>query len=189
MLVLPSVKYAPQTDVLNGSDIAAGWAVLKAFKTPPMVIYNCGANAGFSQDHKHLQVFPLPSSMGQGLFPARATSSKHIEDMISNVPFKHFVMRITATATARDVFEKYQRLLIETQKALKAAQTGHDYNVIFTADWIVLIPRRTAVWSGPFGANASGMLGTVVVPSRQQRNQWAELGYTEYLARLGIPWD
>ncbi|KAF7506201.1 hypothetical protein GJ744_012181 [Endocarpon pusillum] len=52
--------------------------------------------------------------MGQGLFPMQATSSEHIEDMISNVPFKYFVLRITATAAARDVFEKYQRLLIET---------------------------------------------------------------------------
>jgi sulfate adenylyltransferase (ADP) / ATP adenylyltransferase len=189
MLVLPSVKYAPQTDDLDRSDIAAAWAVLKEFKTPQMVIYNCGANAGSSQGHKHLQVFPLASLISQGLFPARATSSKHIENKISSVPFKHFVLRITAAATARDVFEKYQRLLIETRKALEAAQAGHDYNVIFTADWIALIPRRTAVWGGPFGANAAGMLGIVTIPTKQQRNQWAELGYTEYLARLGIPQD
>jgi sulfate adenylyltransferase (ADP) / ATP adenylyltransferase len=189
MLVLPTVKYAPQADDLDSSDIAAAWAVLKAFKTPLMGIYNCGANAGSSQGHKHLQLFPLANSTNPGLFPARATSSTHIENMISNVPFKHFVLRITADATARDVFEKYQRLLIEIRQALEAAQAGHDYNVIFTTDWIALIPRRTAVWGGPFGANAAGMLGMVTVPNKQQRDQWAELGYTEYLARLGIPQD
>jgi sulfate adenylyltransferase (ADP) / ATP adenylyltransferase len=187
MLVLPTVKYAPQTDDLDGSDIAAAWAVLKAFKTPQMVIYNCGANSGSSQGHKHLQLFPLAISTSPALFPARATSSTHIENRISNVPFEHFVLRITADATARDVFDKYQRLLIETRQALEVARAGHDYNVIFTADWIAFIPRRTAVWGGPFGANAAGMLGLVTVPSIQQREQWAELGYTKYLVRLGIP--
>lgn len=189
MLLLPTVRYSPQTDDLNESDIAAAWAVLKAFSTPQMAIYNCGVNAGSSQGHKHLQVFLLPTSMSQGLFPMRANSSERIMNMISNVPFKHFVLRTTADATARDLFGKYQRLLKETRVALERAQAGSDYNVIFTVDWIALIPRRTAVWGGPFGANAAGMLGIVTVPNQQQRDQWAELGYTEYLTRLGIPQD
>jgi sulfate adenylyltransferase (ADP) / ATP adenylyltransferase len=70
MLILPSVKYAPQTDDLDGSDIAAAWAVLKAFKMPQTVVYNCCANAESSQGHKHLQVFPLANSTSPGLFPA-----------------------------------------------------------------------------------------------------------------------
>ncbi len=125
--------------------------------------------------------------MSQGLFPERATSSEHINDAIPNVPFIHFVLRISATATSRDVYWKYCRLLEETRKALDLARAGHDYNVVFTADWIALVPRRTAVWGGPFGANAAGMLGIVTVPNKQQKDQWAELGYTEYLVRLGIP--
>jgi sulfate adenylyltransferase (ADP) / ATP adenylyltransferase len=187
MLVLPTAKYAPQTDDLDDSDIAAVWAVVTAFKTPQMVIYNCGVNAGSSQGHKHLQVFPLQTSMSQGLFPGRATSSEQIESNISNVPFIHFVLRITAAATPREIYQKYRRLLNETRTALERAQAGRDYNVVFTADWIVLIPRRTAVWGGPFGANAAGMLGIVTIPNKQQRDQWAELGYTDYLAKLGIP--
>ena len=106
---------------------------------------------------------------------------------ISGVPFKHFVYRLPQAATTADVFELYQSLLTETQHALRKAKAGTDYNVIFTTEWIALIPRRTAVWGGPHGANGAGMLGMITVPNQQQRQQWAHLGLTDYLATLGIP--
>lgn len=72
MLVIPTKEYALQTDDLDISDIEATWAVLQAFSTPSLVIYNCGINAGSSQGHKHLQLFPLPAHQ---LWPSKASSS------------------------------------------------------------------------------------------------------------------
>jgi sulfate adenylyltransferase (ADP) / ATP adenylyltransferase len=190
MLVMPTIKYAPQTDDLDISDITVAWRVLRAFQTAPhMAIYNCGANAGSSQGHKHLQVFPIPSLMSQALFPSRATSFENIESRISNVTFKHYVLRIRMNDAANDVFDKYQLLLKETRAASAQARTGNDYNVVFTTEWITLIPRRIAILGGAHGANAAGMLGIVAVSSKDERDQWAELGYTKYLAKLGIPRD
>jgi sulfate adenylyltransferase (ADP) / ATP adenylyltransferase len=187
MLVLPTTVFALQTDDLDISDITASWSVLKALKTPQMVIYNCGAGAGSSLGHKHLQIFPLPNKKRMPLFPSQAASAITIAQNISNVPFQHFVYKIPRQALAADVFKLYQLLLAETRAALRKANAGPDYNVIFTAEWIALIPRRTAVWGGPYGANGAGMVGMVTVPNQQQRQQWTDLRYTDYLVTLGIP--
>lgn len=71
MTVIPTTKYALQSDDLDLTDIRAAWGVLRAFKTPSLIIFNCGVNAGSSQGHKHTQVFPLP---GHVLWPSRARS-------------------------------------------------------------------------------------------------------------------
>ena len=187
MLVLPTTEYALQTDDLDLGDITVSWTVLKAFESPQMVIFNCGSAAGSSVGHKHLQIFPVPSEKSIVLFPSLATSADAIVQDIPNVPFKHFVHKIPKGAKAFKVFELCQALLNQTKLALQEVDAT-DYNVAFTANWIVLIPRRTAVhYGGPFGANAAGMLGMITIPDEEQRQQWADLGYTDYLVKLGIP--
>ena len=188
MLVLPTSVYAPQSDDLNLSDIEAAWSVLQVFRTSQMVIYNCGSDAGSSVGHKHLQIFPLPDAEGIQLFPEYAESTQVISKEIIHVPFKHFALKLAPMTTAANVYKSYQILLAEARHALKQVDAT-DYNVVFTAKWITVIPRRTAVWGGPQGANAAGMVGMVTVPTEEQRRRWAELGYTDYLVRFGIPLD
>lgn len=69
MLLLHTASFVPQSDALNEGDLAAAWEVLGRMDTPQMVIYNCGANAGSSQGHKHLQIFPSPEGDGFRLWP------------------------------------------------------------------------------------------------------------------------
>lgn len=54
---------------LDASDISAAWTTLKALKDPQVVLYNCGVEAGSSQGHKHLQLFPRPHPDDFKLFP------------------------------------------------------------------------------------------------------------------------
>ncbi|KAI9661370.1 MAG: hypothetical protein M1831_003103 [Alyxoria varia] len=200
MLVLPTVRYELQTDDLTIQDMRATWAVLKAYKRMPMMaVYNCGVDAGSSQGHKHLQVFPLPA---HELWPARAKDSAiaqedgdvspsvytgKVDSSIPSVPFQHFVLRIPPHSTAAQVHQMYGVLLLLSRDAQESAGVlSRDYNVAMTDSWIVVIPRTTAVNGGPFGANAAGMLGLVSVRDQQERDKWAELGYTAYLRRLGV---
>lgn len=67
MLIAATRDYQLQTDNLNAQDFEAVWAVLKAFKMPLIMFYNCGVNAGSSQGHKHMQLFPRAPS--QSLWP------------------------------------------------------------------------------------------------------------------------
>lgn len=189
MLVLPTISYELQTDDLNIDDMAAAWAVLKAYSSPQILIYNCGVHAGSSQGHKHLQIFPQPATGDSRLWPAKATSTTEISDRIPDVPFRHYVLRISENATAEDVHQQYLRLLVKTKQALTKYDVGMDNNVIMTRDWIALVPRRTAVWGGPLGAGAAGMIGLVTIPDQEQRDDWAARGYTKFLMRLGVPFE
>ena len=200
MTVIPTTHYALQTDDLDVSDINAAWSVLKAFETPSLIIYNCGVNAGSSQGHKHTQVFPLP---GHALWPSRAHSydglsliPNHISHglltlldvstNIANVSFKHFAIRLPSHADTKTAYEAYLRLLEMSRETLaRLGEGSRDYNVAMTADWITVIPRRSS--EGPYGANAAGMLGIVYLPDQQERDRWAQVGYTKQLEAFGIP--
>lgn len=74
MLILHTTEFEPQINDLNESDLAAAWAVLYALETPSMIIYNCGVEAGSSQGHKHLQIFPRQDGHGFQMFPEKMTA-------------------------------------------------------------------------------------------------------------------
>jgi ATP adenylyltransferase len=71
MFLLHTKEFQLQSDGLNESDFTAIWALLMSFKSPQMVLYNCGADSGASQGHKHLQLFPAPSPDNCVMFPEK----------------------------------------------------------------------------------------------------------------------
>lgn len=73
MLVLHTTLFEPQTNDLNLSDVATVWTLLQNFQTPQMIIYNCGVEAGSSQGHKHLQLFPRQCSQDFHVWPSNST--------------------------------------------------------------------------------------------------------------------
>ncbi|CAK7262789.1 hypothetical protein SEPCBS57363_000223 [Sporothrix epigloea] len=129
--VLHTRLFAQQTEDLDLGDWAATWAVMLAIQQrahePPMMIYNCGYEGGASQGHKHVQIFTEPSP-GFTLFPAEALSladakktAKQTEaDIVvqhDNVPFQHFVQRLTEPITPAYLLAVYQRLLDYVRRA------------------------------------------------------------------------
>lgn len=76
MYILHTREFVPQDDDLDLDDFTAACAVMANLgrKAPQMTIYNCGAEAGASQGHKHMQVFAYPSSFP--LFPEQAQSTQ-----------------------------------------------------------------------------------------------------------------
>ena len=76
MLILHTTLFVPQTNDLDIGDLAAAWAILRQIETPQMIIYNCGVEAGSSQGHKHIQIFPRQDSENFLMFPSKATSTE-----------------------------------------------------------------------------------------------------------------
>ena len=76
MLILHTSLFALQTDDLDEEDLGAAWAILHRIETPQMVIYNCGVEAGSSQGHKHIQIFPKQDSEVFQPFPSKASSTE-----------------------------------------------------------------------------------------------------------------
>lgn len=59
-LILHTLEFQSQRDLLTLPDFEATWEVLKEMGVGYMAVFNGGPDAGSSVAHKHLQVFPRP---------------------------------------------------------------------------------------------------------------------------------
>lgn len=59
-LILHTVEFQSQRDLLTQPDFDATWEALKGLGDRYLVVFNGGPDAGSSVAHKHLQLFPRP---------------------------------------------------------------------------------------------------------------------------------
>jgi ATP adenylyltransferase len=63
-LVLHTVEFEPQDELLNDHDFHAAWLALTALGVQYTVIFNGGKDAGASLNHKHMQLIPRSGHAG-----------------------------------------------------------------------------------------------------------------------------
>ncbi|KAK0512759.1 hypothetical protein JMJ35_004776 [Cladonia borealis] len=188
MLILHTALFALQTDDLDEQNLGATWAILHRIKTPQMIIYNnCSVEAGSSQGHKHIPIFPRQDSEVFQPFPSKALSTEGITDDIEGVPFKHFVIRLPTGVPSDYVFQQYRRLLNATKSALRDANAGGDYNLVLVRECLALTPRRCKGYGEDFIANAASMVGMMWMTSEEQRDKLLKLDLPGLSGTLGIP--
>lgn len=144
MSILHTKEYEKQKDDLDVEDMRATWAVMGQLTKEGeevMAIYNCGAEAGASQGHKHLQIFPRPTSQEFELYPRRVRLEEGKAAICEGVPYKHSIMPIPSDATAEDVYAIYEQLLDGIRPILREHGT-EDYNLVLVKEWMLVIPRR-----------------------------------------------
>ncbi|KIW64653.1 hypothetical protein, variant 2 [Phialophora macrospora] len=188
-LLLITREFVPQAEGLNRNDLAAAWTLLCHFKEPYMMIYNCGFESGSSQGHRHMQLWPYPDEqeLGFELFPSKAESDVKVTEHISNVPHKHFVLRLPANADLTALVQAYDKLLRRVRQSHDEAGEGTDYNVILVKEWMCMIPRRHSGLDRGAGANSAAMLGLVWIVTKAEREVWNSAGPAEYFKYLGLP--
>ncbi|KAJ9604327.1 hypothetical protein H2200_011161 [Cladophialophora chaetospira] len=188
-LLLITREFAPQKDGLDRTDLAAAWTVLRHFKQPYMMIYNCGFESGSSQGHKHMQMWPYPDEkeLGFELFPSKADSEVYVSNDIANVPHKHFALRLSKDVDLEGLVETYDRLLQGVRQSHRAFGGGKDYNVILVKDWMCMIPRRHSGLDRGAGANSASAIGLVWIQNDEEKKAWTSEGPAEYLRYVGIP--
>lgn len=192
MYILHTTEYEKQAEDLDQEDIAATWSVMQELNKEGeergkeiMAIYNCGAEAGASQGHKHVQLFPKTKREEFELFPDRVTLRQPYLTRCDGVPYKDQLAGLLSSNSAESVFFIYQTLLDSMRPYMEEHGT-EDYNTILTKDWMLLIPRRHHGRDG-VEANAVGMMGMVWVRGEEEREGWNRLGMTEHLRWLGVP--
>lgn len=209
MYILHTREYERQSEDLGFEDVRAAWVVLGALDVDEegdgggaeeeegkergkggkgegiMAIYNCGAEAGASQGHKHLQLFPKPAPSVFELYPYQISLSTTSSSTHSKVPYKHAIMAIPDTASAEDVFGVYEKLLGEMRPVMQK-EGVEDYNVVLVREWMLLMPRRHHGREG-VECNAAGMMGMIWLKDEGERKGWERLGMTEHLRWLGLP--
>lgn len=220
-LLLITKEYAPQSRPLDARDLRAVWEVLvelerEAGRGELVVIYNCGAESGSSQGHKHMQIFPRPrvGDDGEGawfeMFPERSVEVMRegkegngawsVGGDVPGVAHKHFVGRLTVDADAETVVTAHEVLRARMlgwveqwrlRNRLHGAIDDLPHNVVMTRDWMCLIPRRTSGSERGTPANALGMVGVVWTTREGEADvwEWQSGSAKEHLAHLGYPVD
>jgi ATP adenylyltransferase len=174
-LILHTKQFAKQTEDLDLADFAAGLDVLRQFREPWVLFYNCGLRAGSSQGHKHCQLIPKPEAEEFVLFPDRmkkegglGRATRPPEELC--VPYDCLVAGLRIDTSAEDVYELYRSMLGTLRKATRVMSGEHvsgAHNMIMTLDWICVIPRQSRGEDGIY-TNAMGMLGLVCKFARIQ---------------------
>ncbi|EGX94432.1 phosphorylase, putative [Cordyceps militaris CM01] len=191
-LLLTKDGYRRQYERLDRSDLAAACTLLSSPGNDNLAMFfNCGKGAGYSRLHKHMQLMPMPPH-------TLASFLDSADDAAPEIPFRWFYHRFadSGLASADHVVDAYQRLL---KQATAAAETCQEYdtddfpgavcshNIVMTARWIVVIPRRRPAVRAESGANAMGMLGYIAVSSQAEIDNWTDQGLCSLLRQLGVP--
>lgn len=182
LLILTLDSYKRQYDPLDRDDFAAALQVLVELDDM-YIIFNGGKAAGCTRIHKHMQGL---------LGPPRAFDSfVGREEKQSRIPFQFFTHYFTkgfVATSASDLLDVYLKLLGEARQSLKLMQPDEAcaHNVVLWKDWIIVIPRSSAVVGFHGSANAAGMLGSIWVTEQSVVEEWFQLGCRNVLEQLGV---
>ncbi|CAH01083.1 uncharacterized protein KLLA0_C00847g [Kluyveromyces lactis] len=189
-LILVTKKYLLQTAPLSPKDLLTTYKLLQELDDEDemlrhLAFYNCGPNSGSSQDHKHLQILPLPYKFvpyqdklcsGKEHFIPNA-KTEPLQD--AKIPFAHYAVplpedpeKVDEDLLAMTFVSLLQRTLSMFQdwEGSNAEKSNDDeasipaYNVLMTKEWLCLVPRSKAFAETPsIGFNATGYAGLVLV--------------------------
>jgi sulfate adenylyltransferase (ADP) / ATP adenylyltransferase len=191
-LLLVTRNYVPQDALLDLADFAALAACLQDFAG--LGFYNGGAQAGASQPHKHLQVVPLPLGAADAVPTAALFGPVHGAancTAVRDLPFRHALAWTHARAnlTGERLFELYQELLAAAGiTAIDREGIPHQsvpYNLLATADWMLLVPRSREDFAG-ISINALGYAGSIFVKNTGELARVREAGPMAMLTAAAV---
>jgi sulfate adenylyltransferase (ADP) / ATP adenylyltransferase len=171
-LLLVTRDFAPQEAALTRQDFMALARCLAA--GPALAFYNGGRAAGASQPHKHLQLVPLGDAMTLPFDPLLTRAAAAGASRATELPFPHRLTALPEDLLSRpDTAEAW--LHRGYRDCLDALDLGvapdgrvrHPYNLLITARWLLLVPRRRERVGG-VSINALGFAGALLAASREQ---------------------
>ena len=205
-MVLHTVDFESQDELLNPGDFDAAWSALGALGRGYLVIFNGGKDAGASLNHKHLQVVPRAErgglegllgadEGGGGMFYRRwgvamqnmegrgplTTIHAGLSNRLKEVPFS----LAARSLPSRPEGGVLNALFLDMREELRL-RPGDAYNMVLYHHHMLVIPRRTANIDG-VDANAAGMTGMVWCSSEEQYQEWLRRGPMEWLLDFGVP--
>ncbi|KAJ4359504.1 uncharacterized protein N0V89_000059 [Didymosphaeria variabile] len=180
--VLHTVEFEPQQTPLSLADLGALWSVLGSLQSEHLAIFNCGADAGASVGHKHMQVLPHPGREAFELFPDGGELGDDIW-VNEEVPFRHAVQKLPKVVDADALVTVYQKL-----RNYLSLEQGTPHNVILTKRWFMVVPRRVGrIADGEMAANAAVMVGMVWMTKEREYELWTRQDPMEFLPEFGVP--
>ncbi|WP_040655924.1 ATP adenylyltransferase family protein [Rubidibacter lacunae] len=189
-LLIVTRAYEEQASWLSDRDWEATRACLA--EAPGLAFYNSGPVAGASQQHKHLQVVPLPLGPGGADLPiagaiAAAVPAGSSEAIARSplLPFAHSLAFLPAGATVATMQARYRQAIAAIDGEREAAMPP-PHNLLLTRDWLMVVPRTHAEYQG-IPVNALGFAGTLFARNRAQFELLRTLGPRSVLQAVSRP--
>ncbi len=184
-LLIVTRRFSDQLSLLDSADFHALAACMA--EVDGLGFYNAGAVAGASQEHKHLQLVPLPLSAGPLPAPVdavlgelapmtRATTS-------TVLPFPHAVIGRDGSRIAPGAALELHRLYLDLLAAVGIHGPNRPYNLLLTRRWMLVVPRRAEHFDG-VSVNGLGFAGSLLVRNRRQLDLVRRCGPLQVLASV-----
>ncbi|MGD1920748.1 MAG: DUF4922 domain-containing protein [Pleurocapsa sp.] len=170
-LLIVTRAFEEQTDLLNLADFTALCSCLQ--EIDGLAFFNGGKASGSSQQHKHLQLIPLPFMADVIHLPIKKAIAKIVfQDsfgLIDSFSFRHQVAKLDLSLkyspqqAAEIMLEQYHALLDKLSLADDAAtkQSGA-YNFLATREWMLIVPRSQDSFK-TIPINSLGFAGSLFV--------------------------
>lgn len=176
-LLVVTRAFEHQETLLTVRDFEAMCRCMTEFEG--LAFYNGGKIAGASQDHKHLQLIPLPMTTTGPSVPMENLfeQPQKTPGRVSGLPFVHAFKRFSSiTDIPQDMgsqaLHKMYRLMLH-QVGLNAfgereetLQSG-SYNLLFTRKWMLLVPRSREFFES-ISINALGFAGALLARNPEE---------------------
>lgn len=198
-LLIVTRLFEDQKALLTQRDFEALWLCMAEYDG--LGFYNGGKEGGASQEHKHLQVVPLPLAKAGPAVPvepllADATISQGKIATVPAFPFLHAFIRLesglwrTPVAAATRTFELYAALLgfvgMTSPAPGKLVKQSLPYCLLVTRQWMLLVPRSREHFEG-ISLNSLAFAGSFFVRDEHQMEVLRRAGPLRALAETALP--
>jgi len=182
-LLIVTKHYEDQDTLLALNDFEALWFCMAEYKS--LGFYNGGKDAGASQQHRHLQLVPLPLSPQGPAIPVEPLilNARRNSDSLIKIPgfeFLHSFMPLhkklinSPYDAARESFDIYKAMLAQVgmkgpEKAGLTLQSM-PYNLLVAPEWMLLVPRSREFFED-VSFNSLAFAGSLFVRNEKQLKQ------------------
>ncbi|BGP21654.1 ATP adenylyltransferase [Rhodotorula toruloides] len=208
--LLVTKQFVKQTMPLSPVEIYTAWSILKQLSSREkhLAFFNCGANSGASQPHKHLQFIPLSNGVAPFDSFIDAYKPKNEKSCFQlPLPYANFtaLLDVPSNSSAApaylghrflellDLMVDHRRRLAEDEPLLANGPvrlSELSYNVVMTASYIHLVPRRrekfTTLTGRAISINSLGFAGMILVKEQEALDEVKEVGVLKVLEDVAL---
>ncbi|WP_404789556.1 hypothetical protein [Altericista sp. CCNU0014] len=188
-ILIVTREFASQDSLLGLADFQA--LAIGLSEMDGLGFYNGGRIAGASQQHKHLQIVPLPFVPDGSHLPLEPLMLE-TAGINLKLPYRHAIAPLDALdftqplTVAQTLLEQYQALLsaLNLIQTPAATEPLGAYNLLVTRQWMCAVPRSQESFAD-IPVNSLGFTGALLVKNQAQLDRLRELGPLAVLTAVG----
>jgi len=195
-LLIITRHFENQNMLLTLSDFEALWACMAEYDA--LGFYNGGREAGASQQHKHLQLVPLPLAPEGPLVPIAPLLAQVPGEAMGKVPgfpFFHAFVRMdrglveSPIDAARTTYHLYGEMLrdagLASPQGTGLTLQSAPYCFLLTREWMLLVPRSKEFFEG-ISFNSLAFAGSLYVRDEKQLDCLKNVGPMNALKSVSL---